>query len=410
MLSARAQTPPVVARAVKQTHSADDKTPLSLFPLVQTWTLTLNNVLTAPPAFSNGFGVFALEDDQLAAYDLSDGSRLWLVSAATKVEPLIGAALVFVAEGEEISARALRTGDVAWRQPFDAELAAAPTLAGDLLIVSTADGDILALRVSDGAVAWRQHLPRAASSRPAATTNRLFVPTADNHVFGLNLQDGKIIWNSHLGGAGHDILAGDDRIFLGSQDRYFYCLNAKTGNVEWRWPTGADAIGLPVADERTVYFVSLDNMLRGLNRSSGVQRWKSPLPFRPVSGPLKWAETIVVAGTSPLLQAYSTRDGQSLGRYTVSTELSGPPHLFVDPAQVFPVLATISSDIVGHATVTAATRDIEPAAMTLSPLPDAIVLPKISEEPADLDEVSPLPNLRPVVPLPAPSPVRSNVR
>src|SRR5207253_1611878 len=107
---------------------------------------------------------------------------------------------------------------------------------------------------------------------------------------------------------------------------------AKTGEVEWRWATGADAIGLPVADDRTVYFVSLDNMLRGLNRSSGVQRWKTPLPFRPVSGPLKYAETIVTAGAAPQLQAFSIRDGKSLGRYSVSTELSALPYLFVDRA------------------------------------------------------------------------------
>ena len=39
--------------------------------------------------------------------------------------------------------------------------------------------------------------------------------------------------------------------------------------------------------------------MNGLNRSSGVQRWKSALPFRPISGPLKWSETLVVAGTEP---------------------------------------------------------------------------------------------------------------
>ena len=398
MLSAHAQTATAPARAARQTRSADDKTPLSLFPLAPVWTLELNNALTAPPAYRDAYAVFALEGDQLAAYNLASGSRLWLAPVATTVEPAIGVELVFVAEDDMISALALQTGERVWQQPFDGELAGAPLIAGDRLILTTADGDVLALRVADGATAWRRHLPHAASSTPAVARGRLFVSTTGSHVYALNLQSGETLWDRRIGGIGHDILAGDERIFLGSQDRFFYCLNANTGEVEWRWATGADAIGLPVADNRTVYFVSLDNMLRGLNRSSGVQRWKTPLPFRPVSGPLNYAETLVTAGTTPILQAYSIRDGKPLGRYSVSTELSGLPYLFVDRARVFPVLVTISSDIVGHATVTAATRDVEPTNMAMSPLPDLIVVPKVPEPPADLGAVSALPNLTPVVP------------
>jgi hypothetical protein len=113
----------------------------------------------------------------------------------------------------------------------------------------------------------------------------------------------------------------------------------------------------PAADDRTVFRVARQRCAG----ASGVQRWKSALPFRPISGPLKWSETLVVAGTEPSVQAFSTSDGKSFGRYGVSTELSAPPYLFVDSARVFPVLVTISSDIVGRATVTGATRDIEPA-------------------------------------------------
>jgi outer membrane protein assembly factor BamB len=388
-----AQTSVPAARAVKQTRSADDKTPLPLFPVAAIWTLALNSALTAPPAFRGPVAVFALEGEQIVAYDLSKGSRLWLTTIATEVEPAIGANEVFVADDGGVAALSISGGEVLWHQPFDAELATAPVVDRDRLILSTSDGDIVALRASDGAEIWRRHLPRAASSRPAATTNRLFVATADKQVVALNSDDGTLLWTRGLGGIGHDILAGDDRIFLGSQDRFFYCLNAKDGEFEWRWPTGADAIGLPAADDRTVYFVSLDNLLRALNRANGVQRWKSALPFRPISGPLKWSETLVVAGTEPSLQAFSTREGKSLGRYGVSTELSSLPYLFVDSAKVFPVLVTISSDIVGRATVTGATRDIEPPMSSVTPFPGVVSLVTIPEPPADLGTVSPLPSL-----------------
>jgi outer membrane protein assembly factor BamB len=400
--SVRAQTPTSATRAMKQSRSADDKTPLSLFPLTPVWTLELNNVLTAPPAFRDKYAVFALEDDQLAAYDLENGERLWLSTVTTTVQPAIGGDLVFVATEEALIALSLRTGASVWTQPFDDELAAAPVVAGDRLVLTSADGDVIARQTSNGSELWRRRLPRAASSPPSFTATRLFVPTADGAVVALDIQNGTIVWSRRLGGPGHDILAADDRIFLGAQDRFFYCLNTKNGDVEWRWPTGADAIGLPVADERTVYFTSLDNVLRGLNRSSGVQRWKSALQLRPIAGPLKYLETLVVAGTTPVLEAYSARDGKAQGRYSVASELAATPHLFTDRSRVFPVLTTMSTDIVGRATVTGATRDAEPAGPPMSALPGVETVPAMPSAPQELEIVSALPNLTPVVPAAGP--------
>jgi len=394
----RAQTTPAPRRAVKQTRSADDKTPLSLFPLRPAWSLPLNNALTAPVGFRDKYAVFALENDQLAAYDLERGARLWLANIETTIQPAIGTDAVFIATDDALLALSLGDGTTIWTQESNDELAVTPVVAGEQLIVATADGDIVAHRTSDGGEIWRRRLPRSASSPPAFTATRLFVALADTTIVALDLQNGDVAWTTRLGGIGHDILPDGDRIFLGSQDRYFYCLNAKSGEVEWRWPTGADAIGLPVVDDRTVYFVSLDNVLRALNRSSGVQRWKSPLAVRPIAGPLRYLETLVVAGTTPLLQAYDTREGKTQGRYNVPTELSAPPYLFTDRTRVFPVLVTISADIIGRATVSGTTRDMEPAPLALSPLPNAETVPSIPDMPEPLSEVSALPNLIRVVP------------
>jgi outer membrane protein assembly factor BamB len=394
---AYAQTSPAPARIVKQTRSANDKTPLSLFPVTPIWTIPLNSALTASPGFRDQYAVFPLEGEQLAAYDMDTGARLWIAKIATTFEPAIGADLVFVATDDSLIALSRSTGDAVWMQPFDDELAAAPVVANDRLVLATASGAIVARRVADGGEIWRRMLPRSASSQPAFIGTRLVVPTADNAVVALSLQTGDVIWTRRLGGKGHDVLATEDRIFLGAQDRYFYCLNAKTGEVDWRWATGADAIGLPAADDRTVYFVSLDNILRAMNRSSGVQRWKSALPLRPIAGPLKYRETLVVAGTTPVLQAFSTRDGKTLGRYSSPAELSAPPYLFTDRARVFPVLVTISSDIVGRATVSATTRDIEPANGAMAALPNVETVPEMPDPPAVLEDVSALPNLIPVV-------------
>src|SRR5260221_2922965 len=83
-------------RRVKQTYAANDRTPLALFPLQMLWTLALNNSLTAPPAFDASRGFFPIEGDQLAAYSLATGARLWLASLRTKTQPAAGDDQIFV--------------------------------------------------------------------------------------------------------------------------------------------------------------------------------------------------------------------------------------------------------------------------------------------------------------------------
>jgi outer membrane protein assembly factor BamB len=368
-----AQTATSTSRQVKQTRSADDKTPMQLFPLEPLWTLPLNSALTAAPAFDRTRGFFPLEGAVLAAYDLVGRRKLWTAEVQTAVEPVAGNGLVFVVAPESIVALRAEDGVVAWIAPFTEPLAVPPAINGDWLVTATTAADVEARRVRDGSVAWRQHLNAPAHARPEISGTRIYVPTADAHVIALNRDTGAVLWDVKLGKPGNEILGTDERLYLGSEDRNFYCLNATTGAEEWRWATGANVIGRPVADEQTVYFVALDNVLRGLNRSSGVQRWKSPLPLRPSTGPVKWSQTLVVVGTTPGLKAFNAKDGKSAGQASTSGELSAPPQLVDNPSWPFPTLVAVTSDIIGRATVTASTRTVEAELVPVAPLPNAVI-------------------------------------
>jgi hypothetical protein len=129
-------------------------------------------------------------------------------------------------------------------------------------------------------------------------------------------------------------------------------------------------IGVPVVDEHTAFFVSLDNVLRALNKSSGVQRWKIPLPLRPATGPLHAADAHFVSGPAPILRAYRVADGKSAGEFALPGELAAAPHLFVPSDRAFPVLIALARDLIKGVTVTALTRSFDPApAPTIAPLP-----------------------------------------
>src|SRR5262245_1936392 len=356
-----AQNATPAPRQVKQTRSADDKTPLQLFPIETLWTLALNNALTAAPAFDETRAFFPLEGDQLAAYDLIERRQLWIASVGTTVEPVVGHGLVFVFEPGSLAALRAADGTIAWTMPLDDTLAVPPSLSGEWLVTASASGDIVARTARDGAVVCSQHRNAGAHARPEIAGARMFVPTSDSHVVALDSKTGRPLWDTKLAKAGNEILVAGDRLYLGSEDRHFYCLNAGTGAVEWQWPTGANVIGRPVVDEQTVYFVSLDNVLRALNRSSGVQRWKSPLPLRPSSGALKWSQPLVVTGPTAGLKAYEAPDGKPAGQATTPSELSAPPHRVADPSLPFPVLLAVTSAFRGRGRVTASTRTADPA-------------------------------------------------
>ena len=118
--------------------------------------------------------------------------------------------------------------------------------------------------------------------------------------------------------------------------------------------------------------MSLDNVLRALNRSSGVQRWKSPLSLRPATGPLRAAEALVVSGPAPTLRAYKAEDGKSAGDFALPGELAAPPHLFTPASRAFPVVLAVARDIVKGVTVVALTRSFEPATSAAVSLPNLI--------------------------------------
>lgn len=374
------QTAAVPPTAVEQKPPKPPKVrkpsgPLGLFPIRAEWTIALNHGLTAPPAYDATRAYFPIESDQIVAYDLVSGKRLWIAPARTTIEPAAGGDLLFVVLPQTIAALRAGDGSVAWELPLAEPLAAPPVWDNGWLVAATAAGSLLAIRAADGSLLWRVDMGAAASARPVLGADRVYVPLSDGRVVALALEDGKSVWEHKLGGAATDLLPLEDRLFVGSKDNFFYCLRTRDGSPEWRWRTGADIIGVPVVDEHNVYFVSLDNVLRALHRSNGVQQWKRPLPLRPNTGPVKVGDSLIVSGPGMSLPGFSLKDGTPTGQIALPTEPAAPPHLFERAAPALPSLVVCTQDLATGATVRAVTRSIDPEATPIAPLPNPIVLP-----------------------------------
>lgn len=346
-----------------------------LFPVSKLWTLTLNNALVAPPAFSGTRGYFPIDGDRLAAYDLIDGTLQWIATVATLSRPAIGDDLVFIAQADRLTALNEAVGEVAWEIPFEQSLAVPLLWDTGWLVAASAAGTVFALRASDGALIWRQDVGSKAHAQPAFAASHLYVPLEDGRIVSLRVEDGAPVWERRLGGAPSEVLALDERLYVGATDNYFYSLRTATGRVDWRWRTGADVVGRPTVDEQRVYFVSLDNVLRALDRNSGAQRWQQALALRPLWGPTPVAETLMISGLTPTAPAYWMRDGSPAGEVVLTGELADAPHVFMSGG--LPMMAVVTNDVAQGAVVTAIGRTLEPPIRPLAPLPNPVQPPPV---------------------------------
>jgi outer membrane protein assembly factor BamB len=356
--------------------------PLSFFPARAMWTLDLNNQLSVPPAYDQERVYFGIDGEQLVAYTLADGAQVWLVSAHPLKQPTLGDTLLFCEEPGEIVARRIVDGSVAWRKPVPDPLSVAPVWESGRLIAITAKGSVVMFRADDGHEFWTRDIGSPAGGVAAAMGDRLYIPTSDGRVVALRAETGEPIWERRLGGGANDILALDERLYVGSKDNFLYCLLIKNGVEDWKWRTGGDVIGMPAVDGDRIYFVSLDNVLRSLHRISGGQQWMRPLPVRPVWGPLKVVDRLVVGGQSATLSAFDLKDGKPAGTLDAGAELAAAPHLVSDSSESVPVVLVVTRDIAKGAVARLMTRRLEPQSDPLTvPLPNVIKMNSDEKKP-----------------------------
>lgn len=378
MVQAQSRTPKPHPEPRPATVKVDHTLP-SFTPAQTVWGLALNNALTGTPAYDGTLAFFPIEGDRLVAYDLISGLQKWLIPSHPAMAPIAGGGLVYVLEDGALRALHAEDGTAAWELPVADRLAVHPVWDNGWLVLASTSGEVRALRATDGQLIWRRDLKSPAHALPALAADRVYVPTTDGRIVALRVDTGEPIWERRLGGAPNDILALDDRLYAGSQDNFFYCVIAADGRIDWRWRTGGDVIGRPVADDRLVYFVALDNVLRAMNLVTGGQQWMRPLPMRPAWAPAKAGSTIVVAGQDAPMRAFNARDGVAAGTLAgVGNVTAAAPYVLEDPLTRAPMLLLVFRDIEKGASATLMIRSVEP------PL---------------LDKVGPLPNLVQIAPV-----------
>jgi outer membrane protein assembly factor BamB len=286
------------------------------FPLQVKWSAALSALPAYAAAFDDAYVYVPLRSNELVALKLEDGTKVWSVECPVTAAPAAGDGLVYVGREGVIQGRSHADGLVRWERPVTDRIVSLYWDTGWLL-ASTESGPLTALRAIDGEILWQRELGSPLSAPPAPAGDRLYVPLRDGRIIAMALETGDEIWTHKLADAAVGIVPLGDRLFVGARDNQFHVLDARNADTDWRWRTGADLLGLPAVDAKRVYFIALDNVLRGHNRSGGSMLWKRVLPMRPISGPILIGQTLVVSGVAAELRGYSATDGKPVGEFTV---------------------------------------------------------------------------------------------
>ncbi len=347
------------------TARAQPAPPVPFFPLTVAWDTGLGATPAARPAFASGSAFVALRDRTLVAVDLETGQLRWRVPVAATIAPAADDEFVYAYAGDALVAFARDTGELQW----EVALRTAPTApmvarAGWLFV--PAEGHLLAINGRSGALVWRRDFDSRMGVRPVVDGDRLALGFDDGQVVLVDVTTGATLWAQRLGGAVSGLHMDAERVYAGSRDRFFYCLQTSNGRMAWRWRTGGDVVGAALVDERHVYFVSLDNLMRALDRRHGAQRWHKPIKSRPLGGPVIAGDAVIVAGLTPEVHGFARRDGAPLGPLRTAAEIAAPPHVHPRPLDRGGDLLVV---LLADGRLVAARRRIEPPVVPLVVVP-----------------------------------------
>ena len=309
----------------------------SIFPLVTHWTVEFDRapVANAPPVSDADRIYIALRSGVIVARAVRDGSEVWQRPLVTDRPITLDSGLLFVVGGNAIQALRATDGTTVWTHPISSP--SAPLLAKGGWLIAASDTTVTALRATDGTVVWSRELG-IVYHRPAIESDRLYVPADDGRIVALDLKKGDPIWTRELPGAPGQPVATPDHVYVGASDRQFYALKAADGDVDWTWRVGANVLDAPAVDDQRVYFVALDNVIRALDRESGVQQWQHAIRRRAASGPAL-VEDVVLLASSSSGEIYAwLADGRPAGTLLVDS----PPVVAPDLAGGYDTGARVS--------------------------------------------------------------------
>jgi outer membrane protein assembly factor BamB len=288
------------------------------------------------PAFDDGHFYVALKSKALGAWDIKTTYPVWsLPDLPVTQPPVVDKGRIYIVLDGEVAAIDTTSSKTLWRVPTGGKVTAVPIAKSGWLILALENGEIHAIRGESGEVVWKSNVGAPVTTLPVIVGDRLYVAPQNKQLIAIDLTSGEQLWKEPFDEVVTAIAAQEQRVFI-STGRMFLALD-HAGHLKWKRRIGADAIGQPLADESTVYAAFTDNTLLALGANKGDLKWRAPLVYRPIAGPTRAHNAVLLSGIAPVIHVYDAKEGKLLQDYALPSDprsiLSSPIH--VSPGKNF---------------------------------------------------------------------------
>jgi outer membrane protein assembly factor BamB len=315
--------------------------------------------LLARPVVAEG-RVFTMDaEGTVSAFDTRSGALAWRYEPQDLIDEVeLGGGLAYdggwlfaaLSSGTVVALNAA-SGTEVWRQPLRLPLRAAPTVAGDRLLVVSADNQLFALDGQTGQPLWRhtgffEGAGLLGGPSPAVGDGVVVVPYSSAEVYALRLDNGRPLWNDTIQRPrrtqalaeindidGMPVIDGD-RVYVTSYGGEMVAIDLRRGLRAWDVELASTQTPWLAGD--FIYVLTTRGEVVCLLRDNGRVRWVSPLPHLvdpddPTSDPIGWSGPILVgdrlllAGSAGQALSMSPYNGEILGRIDLDGPVVLPP-------------------------------------------------------------------------------------
>jgi outer membrane protein assembly factor BamB len=297
----------------------------TILPFAPAWK-TLVGEFVRPPLAADGKRIFvSTSDGVVRGLDPATGAVSWKAEGAPGT--LAAADGVVLVRDESGTVRSLhpRTGVVRWTAETGVAGTLPPVIDGDRALVA---GEGLAcLETATGRVVWTDRSGPGITAPPLRVGGRILTGEKDGALRSRDPATGAPTWSVPTGRAIEAAPVVDEargKAYLGTTDRRIIEVDLRDGGTGWRWKVGADIVDQGILLPRAVAFAAYDAVLYAL-RPGGNLDWRAPLPSRPLSGPVRVGEYLVVACLENEMVAIAPDTGRRLGIFRTAAEIRTPP-------------------------------------------------------------------------------------
>ncbi|MBI5525161.1 MAG: PQQ-binding-like beta-propeller repeat protein [Deltaproteobacteria bacterium] len=233
------------------------------------WKYQTQSVISAKPVAEGGRIFVRARQNQLIALDAKTGKWLWHYqreaptgfTVESAAAPLVFDGMVFAgfSDGHAVGLNA-HDGSAVWtrkltKKPQFTDVWGTPVAdRGKVFFAAFADG-LVCLDARTGAEAWRVDLPGA--SAPVVAGDRLVITTADGEAAALD-RSGKIVSRRKLrtGALGAPVAAGDEYVAVSAPDGPVYVLRERDLKIAQIIHPGPGVSAAPLLTRKSLYFIS----------------------------------------------------------------------------------------------------------------------------------------------------------